>query len=244
MTLSPFDFFLIFVLVAGLPVWALRSWRRLKVQIAHEDPDARVAAYRRVIVVQWSLVAFLLVHVLLRPVTFADLRIDLPLDLRVLGAFLVSGALIMFVLGQARAALSDEETRAEARRQVESLRDILPHDARDYAWFRPVAWTAGICEELLYRGYLPWVLALAMPTWTAFLLATVVFGIGHAYQGVAGVVKTAAVGAIMAGLTWGSGTVLPAIALHVAIDAINGHLAWRLIAENADGTVDVTDDES
>lgn len=238
MEITPFDLFLAFVLVVGLPLWAVRSWRRLHTQLDEGDPNARVAAYRRVMVVQWSLVAFLIVHIALRPVGFDDLRVALPLDPRALGALLVSGALVMFVFGQARAALTDDETRAAAKKEIASLRAMLPHDARDYAWFRPVAWTAGICEELLYRGYLPWLLGLAMPSLAAFGVASVAFGLGHAYQGRSGILKTGAVGIVMSLLTWASGTVLPAIILHVAIDAINGHLAWRIISEDESAAVD------
>lgn len=242
MPITPFDLFLAFVLVVGLPLWAVRSWRRLHAQLAVGDRDARVAAYRRVIVVQWSLVAFLIVHVLLRPTSFADLYMAVPLDLRALGALLVSVALVMFVSGQARAALSNDEAREAAKKEIASLRAMLPHDARDYAWFRPVAWTAGICEEILYRGYLPWLLGLAMPSLAAFAVSSAVFGLGHAYQGRSGVLKTGAVGLVMSLLTWSSGTIVPAVVLHVAIDAINGNLAWRLIAEDATTMVDDTED--
>lgn len=241
---SPFDFFLLLVLTAGLPVWALRNWRSLHGKLERAEPDARIDAYRRLLVVQWSLVAFLAVHVVLRSIEPAALRIALPLDARLLGAMLVSGALVMLVAGQARVALRDEDNRAEARKALIPVRAMLAHTPREYAWFRPVAWTAGICEEILYRGYLPWLLAQAMPVGWAFVVATLAFGVGHAYQGVPGVVKTTIVGAVMSALTWASGSILPAVVLHVAIDAINGRLAYLLIAsESGDAPHVATDDE-
>lgn len=241
---SPFDFFLLLVLTAGMPIWALRSWRRLNVQLDRTDPDARVDAYRRVLIVQWSLVGFLAVHVVLRGIDPRALWIDLPLGTRTLGAFFVSASLVMVLIAQHRMALRDRETRAEARTQLGNLRPMLAHTPREWAWFRPVAWTAGICEEILYRGYLPWLVSQAMPLPWAFVVATLAFGAGHAYQGIGGVAKTTLVGAIMAGLTYASGSILPAVILHVAIDAINGHLAYRLVATEAeDETTAVEHDE-
>ena len=70
-----------------------------------------------------------------------------------------------------------------------------------------------------------------MPTAWAFVVATLVFGVGHAYQGVSGIAKTTLIGAILAALTYASGTLLPAIVLHVAVDAINGNLAYNLLRE-------------
>ncbi len=235
-TLTPFDFFLALVLIVGLPLWSTRSWRRLHRAIREEDPRARLTAYRRVVVVQWSLVVLLAGHWLLQGHAFTALRLDLPLDLRLLGAFLVAGALGMLVYGQSSTALADAETRREARAQITDLRPMLPHTPGEYAWFRPVAWTAGICEEILYRGYLPWLFGLYTDDLTAFGLATLIFGVGHAYQGPGGIVKTTIVGAVMSLLTWASGSLVPAIALHVAIDAINGRMAYLLIRSESEDT--------
>lgn len=229
MDLSLFDAFLAFCLVAGLPLWGMRSWRKLRAGLERGTSSARGDAYRRVLVVEWSLVGFVLAHAFLRSIDLASLGIAVPLDTRFAGAMLVSGALVMFVIGQARAALRDEETQVAAREQIESLRPMLPHTPRENALFRAVAWTAGICEEVLYRGYLPWLFAHFMPVAAAFAMATVAFGLGHVYQGVSGIVKTTVIGAIMAGLTYASGSLLPAIVLHVALDAVNGNLAYRLI---------------
>ena len=231
MGITPFDLFLVFVIVVGLPLWAVRSWRRLNVEAAADPARARVGAYQRVLVVQWSLALLLGAHWLLRGHAASDLGLTLPDDRRGLGALFVALALSMFVLGQARAALRSEENRAEAREAIRGLAILLPHAPREYAWFRPVAWTAGICEELLFRGYLPWVFGLFLHPLVAWGLATVAFGIGHAYQGVGGIVKTTIVGAVFALLTWASGSILPAVVLHGAIDAINGRMAYHLLRE-------------
>lgn len=230
--LSLFDLFLTFVLVVGMPLWALRSWRRLQFQLGASSADARVEAYRRVIVVQWSLVAFLVVHMLLRELSPTDLMLDFPRSTRAWGTLLVAGALTMAVLASARGALQTREKRDDVRRQIESVRAMIPHTPREARWFRVVAWTAGICEEILYRGYLPWLIAHFVATPWAFAIATLVFGVGHAYQGKVGILKTTLVGAVMALLTYFGESVVPAIILHVGIDAINGNLAYRVLTQD------------
>lgn len=65
----------------------------------------------------------------------------------------------------------------------------------------------------------------------AVVLAVAVFGLCHAYQGGAGIAKTAALGLIGALVYVGSGSLLPAIALHVAVDVHGGLLGWRVLGE-------------
>jgi membrane protease YdiL (CAAX protease family) len=65
-----------------------------------------------------------------------------------------------------------------------------------------------------------------MPIWAAMILSSVLFGIMHAYQGLSGILRTAGLGLLMAGLFVASGNLLWAIVGHVVIDAYAGALSW------------------
>ena len=65
-----------------------------------------------------------------------------------------------------------------------------------------------------------------MPIWGAMILSSVIFGLMHAYQGLAGVIRTAAIGLLLAGFFVASGSLLLSIILHVIIDAYAGALSW------------------
>ena len=100
---------------------------------------------------------------------------------------------------------------------------ILPRDRVEVAGFIPVAITAGLCEEVLYRGRLPWALA----GWTGsvpagIVAAAAVFGLGHLYQGRNGVVLTGLLGLALGATTAWTGSLLPGQALHIAVDLVNG----------------------
>ena len=229
MDLTPFDFFLAFVLVAGLPLWAMRKFHRLQRALASGQTSARLVAYRNVILVQWSLVGLLAVHWALRSREWEALGFTLPLTPRMAGGMLIAVSGVMLLLLQLRAVRSSAETMQRAHEELGSLRALLPHTDRESRWFGGVAFTAGICEEVLYRGFLPWLLAVTMPVPAAYALAVLVFALGHAYQGVGGMVKTAILGSLMALMTWLGGSLLPAIVLHVAVDLINGRLAYHVL---------------
>ncbi len=80
----------------------------------------------------------------------------------------------------------------------------------------------GFYEEILARGLL---LTRARDLfggiWVPVLLSSVLFGLGHFYQGLFGVVQTAIFGAVLALFTIRWGTLWPAILAHAAINMLS-----------------------
>lgn len=226
MPLAPFDYFLAFLLIGGLGAWAHREHQRLEVQLARGMAGARMAGYRRVLAVQWPLVGMLGLHWVLRQREASLLGLGLPLHWRFGLGMLLALAGVAFLYHQLRQVRRFEEARVEARAAVRDLRALLPQTPRELDAFMRVSLTAGICEELLYRGFLAWFLAHWMPFWVAMTVGGVLFGIAHLYQGPSGVLKTGAVGIALGGLTLLAQSIYPAMILHFAVDALNGQLAY------------------
>ena len=98
---------------------------------------------------------------------------------------------------------------------------LLPRTAGERRLFTLVGFTAGVCEEWLYRGFfLAVVSALAggLPELALVGIAAVAFGLAHAYQGAVGVLTTGVLGGVMAALYLGTGSLLLPVLLHAAID--------------------------
>lgn len=93
-----------------------------------------------------------------------------------------------------------------------------------------LAVTAGFCEELWCRGFLIGYLAQWIGWWQAAVASSVLFGIGHAYQGTAGVLKTTGVGLVMAALYGYCGSLWPSIVLHTAIDVQSGAVGYEALS--------------
>jgi membrane protease YdiL (CAAX protease family) len=219
------DIPLVLAIVVGLPWRALHAMRRLR---ALSDADAaalRPALYARAILSQWTLVALVGVAWAL---LHRDAR-ELGLELRPTGglAGVLAGAftIVLIVLRQRPAAARDPELAERLRNRLEAVRGILPHDDPEFVRFVPLAVTAGICEEILFRGYLVWVLAHAMPVPAAYALSSAIFGLGHLYQGPRGVVMTAVAGAFFAAVVAVSGSLYPAMLLHALMDLHAGDMA-------------------
>jgi len=65
--------------------------------------------------------------------------------------------------------------------------------------------------------------------WPAVFLGALIFGVGHLYQGPAGVMKTGATGLLMGILYVGTGSLLFPMILHAAVDLHGGAMARRVL---------------
>ena len=71
-----------------------------------------------------------------------------------------------------------------------------------------------------------------MPVWAAAVVSSVIFGFGHAYQGIANVPKIALVGGVFAALYLLTGSVWLPMLLHAIFDAVQGRAASRVLGGN------------
>ena len=106
---------------------------------------------------------------------------------------------------------------------VGRLRSLVPAFGLEMAVFVVVCLTAGVCEEMLYRGWLVNLLRVATgSTWAAVVASAILFGIGHAYQGTKAMLRTVFVGLQLAILYVVVGSLIPGQVLHAGVDLLAG----------------------
>jgi membrane protease YdiL (CAAX protease family) len=218
---------MLFVMLAVLfPLRAATfGYRRLEQAEAGDVPRVRMWLYRQIIAIQWSLAALavLLWVVFRRP--WSDIGLKPQVTWGLIGV--LAGLLIVVLLMALQQRGAGAEADARMRQRMHHLERMLPHDERELRWFSAVALTAGICEELLYRGYLIWYLQHWLSLALAVAVAAIIFGAGHFYQGVRGMLLTAVVGAFLAGVYLVSGSLFAAMAIHALMDLHAGRTALR-----------------
>jgi len=120
------------------------------------------------------------------------------------------------------------------------LRSLMPRTARERGIFAVLSLTAGVGEEMAYRGYALTTLAGVAGAGWAAVITSLVFGVLHGYQGWLGVARTASLGGLLA---WGylaSGSLWAPMAAHVVLDLVLGiALADRLMVPERDSGVSV-----
>jgi membrane protease YdiL (CAAX protease family) len=203
-------------LVVGVPVLGKARYDRFKARAAH-DPHARIAYYRRGMATKWALSAIVIA---LYFANGRDARIQLVADNADAAGFLLllvlvglGGAIIKWRLGSPR-------RRAKLAKAITGFADVIPRTPDERRVWVAAAVTAGVTEELLYRGFVLSAIANAFPTYTAtqcILWSSVAFALAHIYQGPKGVVLTGAVGFVLGVVAVNTG-LLAAMAVHSLID--------------------------
>jgi membrane protease YdiL (CAAX protease family) len=221
------------ILLAALAIAApAYSWYA-GLRIARGRAPARIPAYARTMV-SWWLIALTTLFVwwyVGRPLSMLGLRI--PLDARsVVGAVLCL-LMLAYMNGQRRVMnrLTPEKL-ARVGASFGRAIAILPRTRSEYGWFLALSVTAGVCEELLYRGYLVAMAAPLLTTAGAIVAGAAVFGLGHAYQGVLGIAKTAGVGLFFGVVYVATGSLLWPIVLHALVDVQGGTLAFKVLGSS------------
>ena len=121
--------------------------------------------------------------------------------------------------------------KSRLRKQMGSTARVMPHDRSELPGWLGISLTAGFCEELVFRGFLIWMLQPFAGWWVAAGAALAVFAAAHAYQGASGVVRSALAGALMTAIVFVSQTLWLAIVLHAALDWMGGCIAWLILRE-------------
>lgn len=219
---------LFFLLIAAVPVWDRIETRRVK---RSADARAKMHSYQRVVAVLWGLAALALTarsrDELLHPPAlngiFGHLASAQDVVLPIVIALLAGLAVPVLI------ALVSTDARARLAKPLETVSWYLPNSRAERRWFAAVAVSAGVCEEVLYRGFLIRYLTVLLPGLGgtgAVLVAALVFALAHTYQGAWGAVATAVMAVGLTALFVASHSLWLPILVHVLID-LRVLLLWR-----------------
>lgn len=97
-----------------------------------------------------------------------------------------------------------------------------------------ISLSAGVFEEVAYRGVMFWVVQqLTGSTGASVAICALAFGLGHLVQGAKAALFVTGIGAGFHGLVLATGSLYPAIAAHIVFDLIAGFRYGRLADQAA-----------
>ena len=218
---------LILVLALAMPLMGIWDFRRLVCWIEEGRADARTRSYRWILAMEWTLTLVFAGWWLAAGRGLEALRLVPAAEGWQWLAVGLGMVATVFFIGQMVVVLRKPDELRKMSRQAGEIASLGPQTDGEIRLFAAVSITAGVCEEIVYRGALLAVLVPVVGTWPAVALSSVIFGLGHAYQGAVGIAKTTAVGFVMALLAVFTGSLFVPIVLHAVIDLTSG----RLLAE-------------
>jgi hypothetical protein len=204
-------------LVLVQPWRGRQRYRRLIERLGH-DPSARLEHYRRGITFEWLGAAYVGVIALLAHGHLSSLW---PAGTETAVGRQVPGLVVALAAITAVYRFGGAGLRRALAVQLRPVAALLPRSAAERRMFALLALTAGVCEEVLYRGF-----GLAALRWAApglghpalIAITAAAFGLAHLYQGPPGVVMTGLVGAYLARIAIATGSLVPVMVLHALLD--------------------------
>jgi hypothetical protein len=223
------------VFVAGAFLDYFLLWPYLLRKVSRGETGARTRVYGIIMAGEWLATIFVAGRWWVLDRSWTALWLAPPRGWRLLASTLAVLAAAALWLWQTRslARLSAEKC-ATLRTRLGRLIVLVPHTTGEYRWFVCLSVTAGICEELLYRGFLVWVLQRWVGLGWAALVSVIVFGAGHAYQG-KDVVRPTVAGILLQGVALLTRSILPGILVHAMLDVMSGSSGYILLRKSASG---------
>ena len=227
------DHVFILLLFVLQPVHGAFESRYYIARVRAGQPAERVRIYRQTAMVEWIFFVLLAAAWLDFGRPFADLGFVMPGG----AGFWIGVALCIAVAGyliyswrSVKNASVDEKARCAE--SFGNLVIFVPHTRRELHNFYAVSLTAGIVEEVVYRGFVIWYLGQYMPIWSAVVVSSVAFGLGHSYQGASGALRTGLVGLAFGALYVVTGSIWLPIVAHALLDVLQGAAIQEILGKD------------
>lgn len=200
-----------------------------------EQPNQRINYYRKVAIGLWIPTIVILLLVFFTELSMKDIGLSIPaINTTAFGSILtyiviaIAGfyfvAILYYIIGYHTSQKIKTKFNEDKKKQTQNISyaEILPVTDKEKKMWSFVSFTAGVTEEIIYRGFLILSLSYLLPDasiWIVVVLASILFGLAHTYQGfLMGVLRTTLVGMVFSILYIGLGSIIPLIIFHFLVN--------------------------
>ncbi len=136
------------------------------------------------------------------------------------------GTLLVIAVAAIAMGMDHSGNLDEARKQIGFL---APRSGLEVVLWICLSATAGFCEEIIFRGYLQKQFTrLLRNRWTAVVVVSILFGLGHGYEGSQRMLLIALLGLAFGIMSLLRNSLRPAMMAHTLQDTISGLLLRAL----------------
>ncbi len=209
------------------PLPDLWLYPRLQRATAAGVPGARTRYYLLGAATLWLLAGCAVALAMRSHAAWNDLRLGIPSTLRFAAGAAAVIAYVIVAMRQRHKILANRERTSRLMQRHSTETTLMPHTRSEARTFQLLAVSAGVCEEVVYRGFMLWIATVWIGLWPAVIVTSLAFGVGHLYLGGKHVIRTTIVGLLFALIAVASASLWPVIVLHAFIDLFGGDLGFR-----------------
>lgn len=186
----------------------------------------QISSYVAAIIMEWLVFGFIWFGLRLRKQSMRILLGEhwggarqIPVDIGIGVLFLIASNLVLSLIGHLLKASPNS-----------AVRSILPHTAAQIAVYFLLTVTAGVCEEIIFRGYLQRQFSFFFKNAVVgIILQGVIFGASHGYQGPKYMLIIVVYGVLFGALAQQRRSLLPGMIAHFLQDLTTGVVAGRFL---------------
>ena len=229
---------LLVILIAFQTVVSVTDARDIKRQIVTDITEQmRLKFYKETIIWGWIPVGIIFLFVTFSSMSWQDIgfRSIALSDYKWLNiaVLIIAGLMAVTLICQIAMFFFSKKYRKETAEMIAdkinsgnhydkvTLGLVIPHTLKEKVWYFFVSLTAGIYEEINLRGCIMFLLSDIFPDMhiaVIGIIAALLFGFFHCYQGLSGVVKTSIAGMLFVALYLVTDSIVPGIILHFLVD--------------------------
>lgn len=228
MDLNGFDHFIFFVVCILLPGLSIMSAKTSDIPDFEPALPAKKHIYFSNGLMLWIGALLVLTNWNLSQKSWDMLGVQMPIMTDKV-VMMCAALVIIYLIDSIYSIIKDKDKKDT----TQMMEQILPSNWREYASFTFLAISAGICEEIVFRGFLVnYFLEITKGSnfgpYLAILVPAIVFSISHLYQGWLNVVKIFTLALLFCAIFLLSKSLLLVIIIHIAVDLISGALVVGL----------------
>lgn len=227
---------LLFFLLFYEPIIGYIDFQKFK-QKVKTDKKARLKYYNNAIIGLCVPTTMIILLIVFTELTFKEIGLAMPrINTEPLGpgiTFIGLGIGLLYLLFVLYYIIvfkfSDKIKRELTKKKKEEweksvISPLLPVTETEKRRWNYVSLTAGVTEEVIYRGFAVFAFAYLFPNssiWLIILLSSLMFGLAHTYQGfLMGFLRTTIFAIVFSIIFIGIGSIIPLIVLHFLVDYI------------------------
>ena len=218
------------------PIIGYFDFQRFKLKVK-SDNNARMKYYNNAIIGSWVPTIIIILLIVFTELTFEEIGLTIPtINAERLGKWITYVGLgigtfyllfvLYYILGFTFSYKIKRELSIKKKEEWEKsvIAPLLPVTEKEKKRWNYVSLTAGLTEEVIYRGFTLFALDYLFPSFSIWLiipLASLIFGLAHTYQGfLMGFIRTTIFAILFCIIYIGTESIIPLIVLHFLVDYI------------------------